>query len=79
MTTADTYSAANARTVSTPGFGLAFGKWAREDGNVPLYVILVLAMVWIAAISVWGLPALYLPAVAVGPLMLVVLVALTRG
>jgi hypothetical protein len=74
MTTVDSFAPANTRSS-----GLALRTWAREDANFPLYAILVLVLVWIAAIATWGLPALYLPAVVAAVLMLGVLVAITRG
>ncbi|MEZ5750773.1 MAG: hypothetical protein R3D60_02020 [Paracoccaceae bacterium] len=47
--------------------------------NWPLFVAVVLLAIWGAAIATFGLPALYLPAVIASPLMLVLLVGITRG
>lgn len=59
------------------------GRIAREqvegDPDNPLYLVLAVLSAWGCAILVWGLPALYLPAVAIAPLCLVALVAITRG
>ena len=59
------------------------GRLVREqtegDPDNPLYLILALVSLWASAVVIWGLPALYLPAVALAPLCLVMLVLITRG
>lgn len=59
------------------------GRLVREqtegDPDNPLYLILALVCLWASAVVIWGLPALYLPAVALAPLCLVMLVLITRG
>lgn len=59
------------------------GPIARElaegDADYPFYLLLALLSAWGCAFMVWGLPALVIPALIAAPLMLVVLVLLTRG
>lgn len=50
-----------------------------DRANVPLLVVALLVVLWAMAIVTWGIPALYLPAVAAAPCMIVVLVLITRG
>lgn len=47
--------------------------------HFPLLVIAALLVVWGTAVATWGLLALALPAVVFSVLMLVLLVAITRG
>ncbi|MCB1361448.1 MAG: hypothetical protein H6899_07900 [Rhodobacter sp.] len=62
-----------------PIFGAIAREWAEGDADFPLYLILALVSLWGIAIFTWGLPALYLPAVVASPLMILVLVAISRG
>lgn len=52
---------------------------ASARAHVPLLLIAVLLAAWGSAVALWGLPALALPAVAFAPLMLGLMVAITRG
>ncbi|WP_293575784.1 hypothetical protein [Phaeobacter sp.] len=45
----------------------------------PLLAILLYVLLWALAIAVWGLPGLFLPAVAKTFAMVIVLVLITRG
>ena len=51
--------------------------WA--GATKPLLAILLYVLLWALSIAVWGLPALFLPAVAKAFAMVVVLVLITRG
>jgi len=62
-----------------PVLGALAREWAEGDPDFPLVLVLALVSAWGCAIAIWGLPALYLPAVAAVPVMLATLVALTRG
>lgn len=59
------------------------GRLVREqtegDPDNPLYLILALVCLWGSAVLMWGLPALYLPAVVLAPLGLLMLVLISRG
>ena len=48
------------------------------DANI-WYFLVALVSLWAIAVATWGLPALYLPAVAVVPGMFVGLILITRG
>jgi hypothetical protein len=52
---------------------------SKDDPHNPLYFLLAVVSLWGCAILTWGLPALYLPAVALVPLCIAALVAITRG
>ena len=52
---------------------------ADNRANLPLYAALVFLGLWAVAVVTWGLPALYLPAVVASPLMVLLLVAISRG
>lgn len=54
-------------------------EMSREDADAPLYLILALLSAWGCAFMLWGLPALVLPALVAAPLVLLALVAITRG
>jgi hypothetical protein len=62
-----------------PLLGAVLREWAEGDADYPLYLVVALVSIWGIAIMTWGLPALYLPAVAFSPIMLMILVLLTRG
>lgn len=51
----------------------------RDDADNILYLLLALVSLWVISILTWGLPALYLPMVALAPVCLGMLVLLTRG
>mgnify|MGYP001349946590 CR=1 FL=1 len=59
------------------------GPIAREladgDADYPFYLLAALLSAWGCAFMFWGLPALVMPALVAAPLMLVVLVLITRG
>lgn len=62
-----------------PVIGWIARDLAEGDPDNIWYLLTALISLWIIAVGTWGLPALYLPAVALSPLILVALVALTRG
>ncbi|PWE27147.1 hypothetical protein [Pararhodobacter marinus] len=62
-----------------PILGAILRELAEGDRDYPLYLIVALMAIWGIAIVFFGLPALYLPAVVAAPLMMVVLVLITRG
>ncbi|MFN4099366.1 MAG: hypothetical protein ACK4GT_06280 [Pararhodobacter sp.] len=62
-----------------PILGAIAREWAEGDPDFPLYLILAILGVWGVAIMLFGLPALYLPAVVASPLMLGVLFLISRG
>lgn len=79
MASADIALARRPAVYRLPILGAIAREWAEGDADFPLYLILALVSVWGLAIVTWGLPALYLPAVFASPLMIVVLVAISRG
>ena len=79
MTTADSLPHRTPGAFRVPILGAIAREWAEGDPEFPLYFILALVSAWGCAVLIWGLPALYLPAVGLAPLMLLGLVALTRG
>ena len=79
MASADTFATNTPVSFRLPLFGAIARAWTGDRANVPLYAILVLALIWGTAVAVFGLPALYLPAVVASPLMLVMLVAISRS
>jgi hypothetical protein len=62
-----------------PLLGAILREWAEGDDDYPMYLVVALVSIWGIAIMTWGLPALYLPAVFFSPVMLLILVLLTRG
>lgn len=64
---------------SLPILGGIAREWSEGDADFPLYLILALASVWGISIFTWGLPALFLPAVFFSPVMLFILVMISRG
>jgi hypothetical protein len=52
---------------------------AEGDGEYPFYLMLAGVSAWACAVLVWGLPALYLTAMALVPGVMLMLIALTRG
>jgi anti-sigma factor RsiW len=59
------------------------GGIARElvegDADYPFYLLAATVSAWACAVLIWGLPALYLPALVLSPVVMLMLVALTRG
>ena len=53
---------------------VVFGK----SDNIP-YAIIAIVSIWAMAIGTWGVVALYLPMVALVPVMFLLLVLITRG
>ena len=62
-----------------PVVGAIAREWAEGDPDFPLAFALTLILLWACAVAIWGLPALYLPAVAAVPVMLTLLVLITQG
>lgn len=62
-----------------PLLGAIAREWAEGDDDFPLYLVLALVSIWGIAIVFYGLPALYLPAVVAAPLMILVLIGISRG
>ncbi len=62
-----------------PFLGPVARELAEGDADYPLYLLVALLSLWGCAFMLWGLPALVLPALVAAPLMLVVLVLITRG
>jgi hypothetical protein len=62
-----------------PVLGAIAREWAEGDKDFPLMLVFALVSVWALAVVFWGLPALYLTAVALVPLMGVLLVLITLG
>ncbi|MCB1405294.1 MAG: hypothetical protein KDK01_03305 [Rhodobacteraceae bacterium] len=79
MATADTFAPRSPLVYRLPILGAIARELAEGDADFPLYLILALVSAWGCAIVLWGLPALALPAVALAPMILVLLVAITRG
>ncbi len=49
------------------------------DADNIWYLLAAVLSLWGIAILSWGMPALYLPAVALAPLVMIFLVLMTRG
>lgn len=62
-----------------PLIGALAREWAEGDPDFPLVFAVTLILVWACAVAIWGLPALYLPAVAAVPVMFVFLILITLG
>jgi hypothetical protein len=62
-----------------PVLGAIARELADGDADFPLYLIAALLSAWGCSIMLWGLPALVMPALMAAPLMLVVLVLISRG
>jgi hypothetical protein len=62
-----------------PVLGAIAREWAEGHPDFPMMLVFALVSMWACAIAIWGLPALYLPAVAAVPGMFVFLIAITRG
>jgi len=79
MASADSFAPRSPIAFRIPILGAIAREWADGDPDFPLILILALVSAWGCAVAIWGIPALYLPAVGLAPLMLLALVALTRG
>jgi hypothetical protein len=62
-----------------PVLGAIAREWAEGDKDFPLMLVFALVSLWAVAVVFFGLPALYLTAVALVPLMGVLLVLITLG
>jgi hypothetical protein len=62
-----------------PLLGPIARELAEGDAEYPFYLLAALLSAWGCAFMVWGLPALVMPALVAAPLMLVLLVMITRG
>lgn len=62
-----------------PLLGPIARELAEGDADYPFYLIAALISAWGCAFMLWGLPALVMPALVAAPLMLLVLVLITRG
>lgn len=61
-----------------PVLGPLARELAEGDADFPLILIVALLSAWGCAFMLWGLPALVLPALVAAPLMMLVLVLITR-
>lgn len=72
-------AAASRFLFAIPVIGWILRDLARDfDANI-WYFLVALGSLWIIAVATWGLPALYLPAVAMVPVIFVGLILITRG
>ncbi|WP_417587947.1 hypothetical protein [Pararhodobacter oceanensis] len=78
MTTADSFTLAPSHAQRN-SLGAIARLWAAMGEHAPLYVVLVVVALWASAVAIFGLPGLYLPAVGFAPMMIAMLVAITRG
>lgn len=62
-----------------PVIGGIARELAEGDQNFPFYLMLAIVSAWACAVLVWGLPALFLPALAFVPVVMLTLIAITRG
>jgi hypothetical protein len=62
-----------------PVIGAIARELAEGDSDFPFYLLLAAGSAWACAAIVWGLPALVIPAVALAPAVMVILIALTLG
>jgi len=62
-----------------PILGAIAREWAEGDPDFPLVFAVTLVLVWACAAALWGLLALWLTALALVPLMFVILVLITLG
>jgi len=62
-----------------PIIGAVARELAEGDPDYPFYLLLAVVSAWGCAVFLWGLPALYLPAIALAPAVMFVLIGLTRG
>lgn len=78
MTTADSFTLAPSQSQRN-SLGAIARLWAAMGEHAPLVVVLVVVALWASAVAIFGLPGLYLPAVAFSPVMIGILVAITQG
>ncbi|HHX91304.1 MAG TPA: hypothetical protein GX700_16385 [Paracoccus sp.] len=62
-----------------PLLGPIARELAEGDADYPLYLVAAALALWGCTFMIWGLPALVMPALIAAPLMLVLLVLITRG
>ena len=62
-----------------PVIGAIARELSEGDSDFPFYLALAAGSAWACAAVIWGLPALVLPAVALAPAVMFLLIALTRG
>lgn len=62
-----------------PVIGAIARECAEGDADFPLMLVFALVSAWAVAVALWGLPALYLTALAIVPVMGVLLVLITLG
>jgi hypothetical protein len=62
-----------------PVIGAIAREWAEGHPDFPFFLVFAFVSAWACAVALWGLPALYLTAVGLVPLMFVLLVLITRG
>ncbi len=65
--------------LSIPVVGWIAKDLLHGDKDNIWYLLVALLSLWAAAVMTWGIPALYLPAVAFVPVMWVILLLITRG
>lgn len=62
-----------------PLFGRISKEVAYGDEENFFYALIILISLWGCSILLFGLPGLYLPAVAMVPVMFAILIAISRG
>jgi hypothetical protein len=79
MSTVEPPAAKTPLVYRIPVLGAIAREWAEGDQDFPLMLVFAMVSLWAVAVVLWGLPALYLTAVALVPLMGVLLVLITLG
>lgn len=79
MATLDPTSSPRPLIWRVPVLGAILREWAEGDEDFPMMLVIAVVSLWGVAIMTWGLPALYLPAVAFVPVMFTILILITRG
>ncbi|UWR89161.1 hypothetical protein [Phaeobacter inhibens] len=64
---------------AAPSPVMPFDTRDQANATKALLAILLYVLLWGLAVAIWGLPALFLPAVAKTAIMFVILVSITRG
>ncbi|WP_209425984.1 hypothetical protein [Pararhodobacter sp. SW119] len=62
-----------------PLIGPIARELAEGHADFPFYLLLAFGTAWASAVLIWGLPALYLPALGLAPAVMLMLIAITRG
>ncbi|MBN2905736.1 MAG: hypothetical protein JXJ18_03395 [Rhodobacteraceae bacterium] len=65
--------------LAIPVIGWVVRDLLEGDKDSIWYLLGGLGCLWVIAIMTWGVPALYLPAVAAVPFMLIVILLISRG